>query len=418
MKNFEQISFIGLLTFLLFFLSLLLGFYLNEDLLNKGTFNDFHNTWGLVQALKENLNTDYSNNEWGSLHFPLHYIILSRINFLIEDKYFLRFFFCFLSALVPILFYLNLKVKFESVNKNVLLILASLIFILPTFRSCAIWANYQVTSLIFFLLSSLFFLKWIKEENYKKINLNVMLNLTFLALAVYCVQYYAIIYLYFMLIYFQKLEFKNFILISLLVFLFSLPGFFMIFYHPRAASVTFSSNIYNSLLINSSILGFWLIPIFAPLILNGKKFFENKKNFFIFSSIFFTLLVFIFSIYFDYNPKIGGGFFLKLSNLFFHNNILFYILSIVSFILLSYLSKEDKNNLLLILLLLFGFSAWYIFQKYFEPLFLILFFLYFNSKIPKEFLNQNKNLLFLVIYVILYMLSAQIYSFYNLVEVI
>ena len=86
--------------------------------------------------------------------------------------------------------------------------------------------------------------------------------------------------------------------------------------------------------------------------------------------------------------------------------------------MLSYLSKEDKNNLLLILLLLFGFSAWYIFQKYFEPLFLILFFLYFNSKIPKEFLNQNKNLLFLVIYVILYMLSAQIYSFYNLVEVI
>ena len=155
-----------------------------------------------------------------------------------------------------------------------------------------------------------------------------------------------------------------------------------------------------------------------PLILNVKKFFENKKNFFIFSSIFFTLLVFIFSIYFDYNPKIGGGFFLKLSNLFFHNNILFYILSIVSFILLSYLSKEDKNNLLLILLLLFGFSAWYIFQKYFEPLFLILFFLYFNSKIPKEFLNQNKNLLFLVIYVILYMLSAQIYSFYNLVEFI
>ena len=58
MKNFEQISFIGLLTFLLFFLSLLLGFYLNEDLLNKGTFNDFHNTWGLVQALKENLKTD------------------------------------------------------------------------------------------------------------------------------------------------------------------------------------------------------------------------------------------------------------------------------------------------------------------------------------------------------------------------
>ena len=38
------------------------------------------------------------------------------------------------------------------------------------------------------------------------------------------------------------------------------------------------------------------------------------------------------------------GFFLKLSNLFFHNNILFYILSIVSFILLSYLSKEDKNK--------------------------------------------------------------------------
>ena len=149
MKNFDYSSNLGIFTFSLLFSSLLLGFYLNEDLLSRGTYNDFHNTWGLVLALKEDLLVDYT--QWAA-HTPLHYIIMSRLYILINDKYLLRLFFCFLSILVPLLFYLNLKIKFDFINRNTLLILASLIFIFPTFRSSAIWANYHVTALIFFLL--------------------------------------------------------------------------------------------------------------------------------------------------------------------------------------------------------------------------------------------------------------------------
>ena len=413
MKNFNYSSNLGIFTFSLFFSSLLLGFYLNEDLLSRGTYNDFHNTWGLVLALKEDLLADYT--QWAG-HTPLHYIIMSRLYILINDKYLLRLFFCFLSILVPLLFYLNLKIKFDFINRNTLLILASLIFILPTFRSCAIWANYHVTALIFFLLSNLFFLKWNKKENYKKIDSNIILHLIFLSLAVYCIQYYALLFLYFMIIYFQKLEIKAFLLVSIMVFIFSLPGFLLIFYHPWVATITFSSKLYNSLLINASIMSFYLIPIFFFVAFNNNKFFAAKKNYLVIPTFFSILMVCLLSIWFDYNYQIGGGFLLKLSFLLFNNKLLFYSSAIFGFTLLTYLSIENRNNCLLILIMLFGFSAWFIFQKYLEPLFLIVFFLIFNSEIPKEFLKNYKNLLYLFIYVCLYFISAITNDIFKLIE--
>ena len=77
------------------------------------------------EVLKEDLLADYT--QW-AVHTPLHYMIMSRLYILINDKYLLRLFFCFLSILVPLLFYLNLKIKFDFINRNTLLILASLIF--------------------------------------------------------------------------------------------------------------------------------------------------------------------------------------------------------------------------------------------------------------------------------------------------
>ena len=121
-------------------------------------------------------------------------------------------------------------------------------------------------------------------------------------------------------------------------------------------------------------------------------------------------------VVFDYNYQIGGGFLLKLSFLLFNNKLLFYSSAIFGFILLTYLSIENRNNCLLILIMLFGFSAWFIFQKYLEPLFLIVFFLIFNSEIPKEFLKNYKNLLYLFIYVCLYFISAITNDIFKLIE--
>ena len=95
---------------------------------------------------------------------------------------------------------LILKIKFDFINRNILWFLASLIFLFPAFRYSAIWANGHITAFIFFLSSTLFFLRWSKQQNYEKIDLNIILQLIFLALAVYCRQYYALLFFYFMII--------------------------------------------------------------------------------------------------------------------------------------------------------------------------------------------------------------------------
>ncbi len=411
MKFVNQIIF-GKIVFIILSISLLIGFYFNEGS-SGGSQGDFFLTWGYNIALQENILINPTS--W-TVHFPLHHIILSRLIYLIEDQNSLRLFLCIISISVPLLFYYNLKIKFNNIDKNILLFLASLIFILPSFRYSAIWANNHITASIFFLLSTLFFLKWEKKGINNELNINLILNVFFLSLAVYTRQYYALFFLYFMFIYFQKLKFLTFLKLSLIVFILSLPGFFLISGQQELLVVTFTNKLFNSVLVNSSIISFYLIPIFIlTMFQNNNLFFKNKKILII-STICSLLLTLLISIPFNYNPSLGGGFIFKVSVLLFNNNLLFYLSSILGFIFFSLLSLENKNNFVLIVLLVFGFSAYMIFQKYFEPTFLFLFFLIFNTKISEYFLSNFKNLIFLYVYMIAYLISATLNNVYKIIE--
>ena len=132
--------------------------------------------------------------------------------------------------------------------------------------------------------------------------------------------------------------------------------------------------------------------------------FLSRKNIFIY--LFAFLFVLLLSRYFDYNFKVGGGFFLKLSVLGFDNFYLFFLSSLIGIILLALLSFEDKNNFILIIFLIFGFTSFHIFQKYYEPMFLMLLFTVMKSEIVEKFLKNVKNIFFLYVYIILYLLSA------------
>jgi len=411
MTSFNKID-NGRISFLLLAISLLIGFYFNEDASGGGK-GDFYNTWGYNLALQKDLLVDPT--AW-TVHFPLHHIILSRLIYLIEDQYLLRLFLCTLSISVPLLFYLNLKIKFDKVDKNKLLFLASLIFIIPAFRYSAIWANNHITASIFFLLSTLFFLKWQKKQKNDELSLNVILNVIFLSLAVYTRQYYALFFLYFMFLYFQKLKFLTFVKLSLIVLILSLPGFLLVSGQQELLLVTFTNKLANSILVNSSIIAFFLIPIFILVFIQNKNLFKDNQKFFYIALICSIFFVYLLSILFNYNPSLGGGFILKLSVLLFNNNFLFYLSVILGFIFFAFLAKEDKNNLVLIMLLVLGFSAYMIFQKYFEPTFLFLFFLTFNTKISKYFLNDSKNLLFLYIYMTVYLISAIANDIYQITQ--
>jgi|TARA_B100001964_G_scaffold222755_1_gene268003 hypothetical protein len=409
-----KISLLNKLIYLLLSLSLFIGFYFGEDSSGSGGhIADFNNTWGYIEVLKNSLFVLPS--KW-ALHTPLHYIILSKIYIFIKSKYFIRIIFCIFSISLPFLFYLCLKINYSNINKNNLLTLSSLIFLFPSFRSGAIWANSHITALFFLLMFLIFFLKWIKGSNFKELNTNIYLQLIFLALAVYTRQYYALIYIYCMYIYFKKFSLFNFFKISFIVFILAIPGFFLIYFDPTLLSVTFDTKLYNTVLIGSSILSFYLIPIFFIIFfLNKKEHQIDKKQqyLFIFISIIVVLML---SVFFDYNYKLGGGYFIKLSYLLTNNNILFLISSVIGLTLLFHLARENNDNILLICLLIFGFSAYVIFQKYYEPMFFFIFFLMIKSSIPKIFLKNIKNVYFLYLYFGIYLVTAIINDIYQITK--
>jgi len=405
MKDLNKIYWSGKLIFFILALSLIAGFFLDEDVSTGGASSDFYIfVWKFTLALGENF--FYSYNNWEEAHLPLHSIILSGFNFFLNNESQVRFFYCVITIIGPFIFYLNLRTKFSEVNNNLLLIFASILFVLPTYRYTSIWANMQMSAVIFFLISNFFFLKWIKKND-PKINTNLILQILFMTLAVYTRVDYVLFYLYFMIIYLQKLKFIDFLKLSAFVFLLSLHGLWFVNEHfVTFSNIKFTSKFQNHLLVNASIISFYLIPIFFCLLINNANTLKKDFIFLLLSLLFFSILVFLFSNYFNYNYNNGGGFILKLSHILFDNNLLFYASSTIGLVLISYLSKNNINNLILFLLILFGYSSTVIFQKYFEPIFIIIFFLLIQSTISKDFFANKKNILYIYIYFLVYFGSA------------
>lgn len=399
----ENLEIQSILIFLILSISIFLGFYFNEDGSGGGAQNDFNETWPYILNLKNDLFYHYLN--WENIHLPLHYILISFLYRIIENVEIIRFIFCLASLSLPIIFYKCLIRKFDNLDRNNLFIFACSILLLPTFRYTAIWTNVQITAQIFFLISIYFYLTWLKEND-NKIDKNLILQNLFLALSVYTRQDYAIYHLFFMIIYFQKLNFNDFVKLAIFILVLATPGIIFILDQQSVLNIKFTSKLQNFLLVNSSMLSFYLIPIFFLVAINKIEFFKKDLKFFIYSFLIFTILVFILSLKFDYNYILGGGFILKLSLILFNSNYLFYLSCIIGLVLLSYLSKININNSILILLVIFGYGADIVYQKYFEPIFIFSLFLLMNSNIFQEFLKSKKNILLLLIFNLIYSISA------------
>ena len=404
--------------FLLLFaiISFCIGFYIDEDSAGSGgVMLDFNMTWNFVILLKNELN--FLKDEYSG-HTPLHYLILSQLLSITGSQNFTRLIYFLICFLIPSLFYRCLKLQYSQLNKINLILIVTIIFFLPSFRSSAIWPNSSTTAIIFFLIFLYYFISWSKKNKVYKSSLNkeIFLQTFFLALAVYTRQYYAYIYLFLMMVYLRNLKFKNFIFISLFVFCLSLPGFYLIVFNPKII-VNFDLNFSNTILVSSSIISFYLIPVYLLHLLNNQKLnliykntdFKNLIPYFIITSI--AILMFVF---FDYNYKIGGGFFIKLSRLAFDNNFLFFITSVIGLFMIYDLIREDKENFFLLLILLLGFSHHAIYMKYFEPMFLFIYFFMINSKIKDKFLRNSKSLYIFNMYFLTYLFLALINDTYKI----
>lgn len=402
---------LGKFLFISFYISLFIGFYFNEDSSGSGGFiADFNNTWGYIIALQNKFFVFPS--EW-VLHTPLHFLIISKFYPLFESKYSLRLFYCSLCFLIPLIFYKTLRIKFSTVNKNLLLIFSCSIFLLPAFRSGAIWANDHITASFFFLVSLYYFVKWEKKKDIRLIYLQSF----FLALAVYTRQYYATIFFYYFFVYYKNLNFKFFFFISSFVFLLSLPGFFLVYYDPILLSTTFDSNLSNTILVSSSILSFYLLPFYFFKILKDKEKIFFKREFYMMLIFSFIFIIILFNFY-NYNYKTGGGFFIKLSYLIFNNAYFFLLTSISGMLILLSLIREDKSNTILVTIMLLGFPAYMIFQKYYEPMFLFILFFLIKTNLINNFFTSYKNVILYYCYILFYLLSAIINDYLDLTKTV
>ena len=211
----------NIIIYILLSFSLFLGFLMNEDLSGGGSQRDFNTTWSYVLGLKGDLISYYKN--WSHIHLPFHYIIVSYFSKFFGGPDIIRFIFCLIGILIPILFYKTLVIKYKDIDKNNLFLFASILLILPTFRYTVIWANAQITAQIFFLISIFFFLKWTKI-NKSKIDINLSLQILFLSLACYTRQDYSIYFLFFMFLLFKCLNLTDYLKISMAIILLSIPG--------------------------------------------------------------------------------------------------------------------------------------------------------------------------------------------------
>ena len=390
----KQILFIFLL-----YITLIISFIYGENS-TGGAILDYKNQKLISLKFASSFKDTFLNyDNFSTRHSPVLIIFLSFLEKLNLNDSIIRIIYLHLCLLLPYFFFKVLELKFENVDKNILLILSGLIFLSPTYRSLSIWPDSRILGLTFFTLSIYYFLKFKKFKDFKFSILNIILC----SISAYISPNFAVFSIFFLYEYvkaFQLISKKIFIS-CLINIVFSIPAIYYIFilevnFFNKAAATNFNqedkiffNNIFNDILITFSIIFFYLLPFLK------EKFIKQSKTF-NFYNLFFSLIICTICInFFDYQYSYsGGGIFFKISNFFFNNNLFFYILGLISIIFfLPYL--KNNNNLLIFVLILINNPQYTIYHKYFDPFLIIIFFSLFNFEIS---LKEKKIKNFYTIY--------------------
>jgi len=395
--------------FLILYFSLIIGFFYGENS-SGGAYPDFLMRMSLIENFKKNFIETFLNyHNLNDRHSPLFIIIISYINSLGIELDLIRLIHLNLLPLLVFISYKCLILKFPNSHTNLLFLICCSFFLSASLRSIAIWPDSRIIGLFLFLCSVYFFIKFKIELKYKYCIYSNLL----LILSAYFSPNFSIFLIYFFFYYFKFYNFSRQILnLIFLNFILSLPMLFYVFildvnfFAIKAISnisMTESLNISNKIFIISSLIFFYMLPfIFSKLplklIIN-----EFKINYFYFSTILFFSLIYFFNYSNEYT---GGGFFFKLSNEIFGNSYLFFLIVFISFLLIVSLFQLNINNFLLFFLLIISNPQLTIYNKYYDPLLMLLFFLCFDFKFNmKKIINNNLLINFYVFYFFLFMIN-------------
>ena len=394
-NNNNLINFLDRYLLLILYSSLIIGFFLNENTLG-GSFSDYQNQKIISQKFSEDfLNTFLNFDKEPHRHSPVLTIVLSVFEKFNISDVIIRL--ISLHFLLLIIFFFNkcLEVKFNNINKKIVNIISLLIFLSPTFRSLAIWPDSRLYGLLFFIISILFFLKFLKSKIRRSKCKYAILNSIFLAIVSYFSPNFCVFVIFFLFYFIKYFSNSKFIYILFLINItLSFPAIYYVFFLKVYFFLTPATNEINKFIIFNPANKILLISSiflihFLPVSFFIKKNTKKLKNYF-----FIILPIFLCSVYFfNYsNTFTGGGVIFKASNIIFSNNYLFYVFSLIGLLLICHLSYKNLNNFLLIFLIFLNNPQLEVYHKYHDPMLLILFFTLFNLNI-KKFLLEKKILI-------------------------
>lgn len=421
----------------LVYLSYFLGFLFNENSIGSGGYDgDITWMWRNFELFKNNNLIEAINHEdfFGS-RTPLLYIINIFLNPFVGDIYLFRLSIFFLSLLGPLFFFLCLKERFKDTDKELLLLISSIILLSPYFRSTAIWGleiNYGIIT----MLVSFYYIIKLENKNLKPNIYQILILVFFSSICVYFDQKLLFVPILALIkIFLLKKNLRIKITATLIYFLLAIPFIYLIIQWKgivppatQAANLGFATNTqsfnldYQNIGYATTILGLYLFPIIFLLgDYSFKKFYYYFRKNFLFIAGFFLIYLFFF-LYFDwYNlaqkllPKsteyLGGtyglGFVNKLAFIFFTNSLLqktFVFLSFfLSWIIVTiFFNNKIKNCLLISYFYLIALVITPLHQEHFDPYVLILALLCFDLKIKINFVNS----VFIFLYFVSLLASA------------
>ena len=410
------------LVFVLFYFSIVISFFFGEDSLG-GAKHDYTYHLKFVELFRENSLVDglkkFSKSDYEARNSPIFYIVFSYLNaFISLEK--LRILNSLISIFIAFGFFKCLELKFKNQSKVVLTLISCVIFLSPTVRSLSIWPYPLLWGIFFFIISIFYYLKFLEADLIRdKFKFSFYCTL-FIIIAAYLhppLAFFNIFYIYY---FYKSLNKLNifFLILTNIIFLIPVTLFVVengiLFFHKvegENVDIYTTLNISNKIIIVTTIIFYFLFPILNPIEL--LKDIIKKMNFFRLSLFF--LLTFFLSFFFNYDfTEIhGGGFIHKASYLIFGNYIFLFFISIIVFFTIF---ENKLINYLIYLLIIFTNIQYTIYNKYYDIIILIIFFLLSEINLEKRFFKQKNNLFYLYsIYLFYYLITLFKSNIYKII---
>jgi hypothetical protein len=406
-----------IIIYLLIYISFIISFIFGENS-SGGSIQDFHQMKIYQKELSKNISQGILFFiESGQGHSPAFYIIKAILGKFLNDLT-IDIIFLSLSFTIPMVFYTVLKKKFRGLDKNVLFLISIVFYLSPYIRSSASWTTNDNFAILFFLLSLSKFISFTTSE--KKRIKNTLLCSIYLIVATYTRQYYLIIFIFYGFFLLKNNDIKLFFNIALFNLILLTPGFVYLykFFYFNLFVTTYTNNYVSGgflkidlifkLLIFFTLYLFYIFPFFVNLKSYNlvKKLIKNNKVNLLLLSIFFIL------IYFNYTivpNQFGGGVIYKIS-LFLNSKILFIFSSFVGLLLILATINLNLKNLFILAIFVFMFPFAIIYQKYYDPLMIIMFFGIMQSDLIYNKINSKKiNMAFVFVYFLFFLIGSNIY---------